>query len=113
MTVGAEVLATADILTSDLVIVEVLNYLNGRDIEIRQNAFNIVSDLHTNSLVEVVPYTRTLFEKAGALYLQAKDKRWSFTDCSSFVIMRERNIRDALTADEHFEQAGFRALLRK
>ncbi len=34
-------------------------------------------------------------------------------DCISFVVMRERNIEAALTADEHFIQAGFRALLRE
>jgi predicted nucleic acid-binding protein len=33
-------------------------------------------------------------------------------DCVSFVVMEERGMMDALTADEHFEQAGFRALLR-
>ena len=35
------------------------------------------------------------------------------TDCISFVVMEERGIRDALTADEHFKQAGFQPLLRK
>ena len=39
------------------------------------------------------------------------DQGYSFTDCTSFVVMRERNILDAMTADAHFEQAGFRALL--
>ena len=41
-----------------------------------------------------------------------KDKDWSLTDCISFVVMHERGLPDALTTDKHFEQAGFRALLK-
>jgi len=40
------------------------------------------------------------------------DKEWSLTDCISSVAMNERNITDALTSDHHFEQAGFRILLK-
>jgi predicted nucleic acid-binding protein len=40
------------------------------------------------------------------------DKEWSFTDCVSFTVMQELNIRDAFTTDHHFHQAGFAALLR-
>jgi hypothetical protein len=35
------------------------------------------------------------------------------TDCISFVVMQERGIVEALTTDHHFQQAGFRALLRE
>ncbi|MCL4181260.1 MAG: hypothetical protein KJ072_26400 [Verrucomicrobia bacterium] len=37
---------------------------------------------------------------------------YSFTDCTRFVVMRELPLRDALTADHHFVEAGFRGLLR-
>jgi uncharacterized protein len=55
----------------------------------------------------------SLFEDGIELYEQRSDKDWSLTDCISFVIMEERAISDALTADHHFEQAGFHALLKK
>jgi predicted nucleic acid-binding protein len=53
-----------------------------------------------------------LLDRALALYHQHADKSWTLTDCISFVIMRDLNVTDALTGDEHFEQAGFIALLK-
>jgi predicted nucleic acid-binding protein len=46
-------------------------------------------------------------EKARQWFFRWKDKQFSFTDCTSFVVMRERRIRTALTSDRHFKQAGF------
>ena len=46
------------------------------------------------------------------LYEHRPDKVWSLTDCISFVVMTNRGLTEALTGDHHFEQAGFRALLR-
>ena len=53
-----------------------------------------------------------LFERGCALYAQRGDKAWSLTDCTSFVVMRERSLDAALTADQHFEQAGFKRLMQ-
>ena len=39
-------------------------------------------------------------------------QRSSLTDCISFVVMEDKGITEALTADRHFEQAGFTALLK-
>ena len=50
--------------------------------------------------------------KAGLeLYGSRADKSWSLTDCISFSVMEARGIREALTGDQHFEQAGFVRLL--
>lgn len=46
------------------------------------------------------------------LYAARGDKEWSLTDCLSFVVMRRRDIAEAVTGDHHFEQAGFVALLK-
>jgi predicted nucleic acid-binding protein len=51
------------------------------------------------------------FFAAASWFERHEDKEWSFTDCVSFVVMRELKIRDAFTTDHHFTQAGFAALL--
>ena len=51
------------------------------------------------------------FAKTQSLFLKYGDHAWSFTDCFSFVLMRELRIKGALTTDEHFTEAGFAALL--
>ena len=62
--------------------------------------------------VDIAPASDELFNRGVDLYRARLDKDWSLTDCISFDIMNERGITDALTADHHFEQAGFRALLK-
>ena len=68
----------------------------------------LISD-DENSLV--VEASHELFERGVALFSQRPDKEWSLTDCISFVVMEEQGITEALTADRHFEQAGFTVLL--
>ena len=46
-------------------------------------------------------------EKARRWMFRWRDKEFSFTDCTSFVVMKERRLRRALTSDRHFKQAGF------
>ena len=51
------------------------------------------------------------FDAVKAFFRRHIDHGYSFTDCASFVVMREAGIREALTTDRHFTEAGFRALL--
>jgi uncharacterized protein len=46
-------------------------------------------------------------DKARGLFFRYRDKDFSFTDCTSFILMRELKLREALTTDRHFRQAGF------
>jgi predicted nucleic acid-binding protein len=78
----------------------------------RQSAVQILAALAADPSVEIVPLSEGLYERGWALYRQRPDKEWGLIDCMSFVLMEERGLLEALTADEHFEQAGFRALLR-
>jgi predicted nucleic acid-binding protein len=98
------------LVTTTWVLVEFADALSAVDARIRAARF--VRGFESEAFVEVAPPTRVQFQQALARYEQRPDKDWSLTDCLSFLLMEERGITDALTADHHFEQAGFRALLR-
>jgi len=72
-----------------------------------------VQEIQTASDWEWVPASNPLFVAGMQLHRERGDKSWSLTDCISFQVMRQRNIRRALTYDHHFEQAGYEALLRR
>jgi predicted nucleic acid-binding protein len=77
----------------------------------RADFVRICRSLANNPRVKVVFSDPLLFQRGLDLYARRKDKEWSMTDCISFVVMEEMGLREALTGDRHFEQAGFKALL--
>ncbi|MGQ0765885.1 MAG: type II toxin-antitoxin system VapC family toxin [Gemmatimonadota bacterium] len=56
--------------------------------------------------------TTERFARAETIFRRQHDQGYSFTDCTSFAIMREARLDRALTSDEHFQRAGFVASLR-
>jgi predicted nucleic acid-binding protein len=98
------------LVTTDAVLVEVADALCQR--QHRAVAVQVVEELRADPDVECVGVDRALLDGGFELYRGRPDKDWSLTDCVSFALMTARGIDDALTADRHFEQAGFRALLR-
>ena len=80
-------------------------------LKFRQAAASIIRSLQATALVRIIPASAELFQQALSLYEQRPDKDWGMTDCASFVVMTENNLTDALTTDDHFRQAGFKALL--
>ena len=79
----------------------------------RPKAHRLLSDLQNSPAHMFIHSSRELFEAGLAMHRARRDKAWSLTDCISFHVMRERGIMQALAYDEHFEQAGFEALLRR
>jgi len=71
----------------------------------------LLNALRSDPSVTIVPASQDLFDRGAHLYARRPDKEWSLTDCISFVVMNDLGLTDALTEDNHFEQAGFRALL--
>ena len=97
------------IVTTEAVCWEWLNSMSAA--ATRKVAADGFEQIRRDSLIEVVRQSEDLSEAAIRLFSGRLDKDWSLTDCLSFVVMERRDIRDALTADHHFEQAGFRAVL--
>src|SRR5438034_108058 len=60
----------------------------------------------------VIAPEQRLFDHGIDLYRKRPDKSWSLTDCISFVVMEQEEVTEALSGDHHFEQAGFKALMR-
>jgi len=61
---------------------------------------------------KIVPADTLRFQRGVDLFARRSDKEGSLTDCLSFLVMTEEGICEALTGDNHFEQAGFVALLK-
>jgi len=72
----------------------------------------LVEMLRSTPRISVVPLGSSLMERGLRRMAERLDKDWSLIDCISFIVMEDMNIVEALTTDHHFEQAGFRALLR-
>jgi predicted nucleic acid-binding protein len=98
------------ILLTDCVVLELGNALAGS--KWRPLAPQLVQDLLADPLVQVIPLLPELLQAGLNLYSRRADKEWSLTDCISFVVMKQHGVTQALTADHHFEQAGFTILLK-
>ncbi len=71
----------------------------------------LLASLRANPGVDFVPATQELFDRGAELYAARTDKAWSLVDCISFVVMQREGLPNALTADHHYTQAGFNAVL--
>jgi predicted nucleic acid-binding protein len=96
-------------ITSELVLIEVLNYF--ASLRSRLLAAATVRDVIEDQDIEIVPYTRDSLINGLAFYEARPDKGYSLTDCVSMLAMHERGISEVLTHDHHFEQEGFIILL--
>lgn len=99
--------------TSEMVLTELAAFFSVQGARLRQAVAELIRSIRASPNIRVVPQTSLQFQDALALYEQSPDKEWSLTDCASFLTMRELGITEALAHDEHFEQAGFVALLRR
>jgi uncharacterized protein len=98
------------LVTTQAILLEIGNALSNQ--RHRVAAIQLLESLETDPSVEVVLFTNSLYKLAFNLFKQREDKEWGLVECISFIVMQDRGITDALTADTHFQQAGFRALLR-
>jgi uncharacterized protein len=72
----------------------------------------VLHQLEDDRDTEIVPASQELFRRRLALFSRHRDKDWSLIDCISMSVMKQRRLTQSLTADHHFEQAGYTTLLR-
>ena len=98
----------SEVVTTDYVLVEVADGMaHSRR---RTQAAELVESLRSMPGFRVIEADTALLRRGLALYADRPDKEWSLTDCISFVVMEREGLREALTGDRHFAQAGFVAL---
>lgn len=101
------------LVTTDAVLGELGTFFAEKGAELRKMVSEYIETLENDPNLRVIPDSREVVRKARGLYSSRLDKGYSTVDCNSMVVMRDRGIDLVLTHDEHFEQEGFVALLRK
>jgi predicted nucleic acid-binding protein len=90
------------VVTTEFVFLEVGNFFcRGKG---RANFATMIENLRSAEDIEIVPASADLFTKGIALFTSRPDKEWSLTDCTSFAVMQERGLIEALTADHHLNK---------
>ena len=102
-------IAGRSLVTTHYVLTEVGNALAHR--ALRGQFVKLLTHLENWPDVLILPGRDELYRDGTDLYRQRPDKDWSLTDCISLVVMQRHQITEALTADHHFEQAGYISLL--
>ncbi len=100
------------LVTTEMVLAEFLNALATYGASLRVAASHLVNTLRARADTTIIEQTPSQFEAALDIYRSYTDKAWGLTDCASYATMKAKGLDLALTYDHHFEQMGFRTLLR-
>lgn len=100
------------IITTNYIMAELVALLTSPLRLTRPQIITFVESLRQSPYIEILHIDAETDTQAWQLLSSREDKNWSLVDCSSFVVMQQRNITEALTNDYHFEQAGFVRLLK-
>jgi uncharacterized protein len=101
---------TGRLLTTEWVLIEFADALSAP--RARSTAVAFLQAVRADPLFEIIGYEPAVYRAGFDLFAARVDKGWSLTDCISFAVMTEHGLSEALTADQHFEQAGFRAAFK-
>lgn len=100
--------AASEVWITEAIFAEVGNALSALN---RNGAVQFIQQCYQTENIRIVGIDTELLIQALALYESRTDKTWGLTDCISFVVMQTQRLNEAVTADRHFVQAGFRALM--
>ncbi len=98
------------LVTTRAVVIEIGNALSKASM--RESAIELIDSMEEDETVAIVPISDEIYNGAFDLFRSRLDKEWGLTDCISFLVMKQRGIANALTTDQHFQQAGFVALMK-
>jgi predicted nucleic acid-binding protein len=104
-------LADVPLVTTEAILVEVLNFLSKLGPDYRRQAVVLVDTLRGEPTLLIEPQTTELLQEGIELYRQREDKSYSVTDCMSMVTCRRHGITEVATHDHHFVQEGYTILL--
>ena len=97
-------LITTDYVLDETYTLLLLNVGYERTIAFQRN----ISELLQTGILAVVHVTSFLCDEAWDVFMRFNvDKKWSFTDCVSYVVMKQLDIETVFAFDRHFEQMGF------
>jgi uncharacterized protein len=97
------------IVTTDYVVTEAVNLANVRGGKLV--ATRVLDLIEQSAGIRLEWIGADRFTRTAVFFRKHADHGYSFTDCSSFVVMREERLSDVLTTDSHFVEAGFKSLL--
>ena len=93
------------LVTTSYVLDEVATFFNARGLHAK--AVEAINGLMNSPSVLLVHVDEDLFDEGWRYFARHHDKRYSLTDCISFVVMKRMKLKTALAFDQHFVQAGF------
>ena len=97
--------------TTDYILDETATLLRARGLTKQLKEFLRLSE--TSRALNIEWMTPDRFARTRTFMLKHLDQEFSFTDCASFVVMKELRLVNALATDKHFRIAGFNPLLLK
>jgi uncharacterized protein len=104
-------IVSVQFVTTETVLIELLNYYSEYGSEMRQTVVDTVRDILVDLDIEYISHSPDIFLEALDFYEKRLDKGYSLTDCVSMLTMKTLNIHEILTHDNHFEQEGLTILL--
>lgn len=107
---AASKIGQSEIVTTESVLIEVLNHFSDYRADIKDYVANYVEEILKDEETLVLLHYHEDFLKALQLYKSRLDKGYSLTDCISMNAMRDFAITEVLTNDGHFNQEGFTKL---
>ncbi len=96
------------IVTTEFIVLELGNAFSRA--EDHSDFLALLAGMRASPRTKIIPLDSQLLQRGLELFAQRADKNWSLTDCISFIVMQEHDLKEALTEDRHFEQAGFKAI---